>query len=344
MFMTDFSANPLWVNGAVFFVAATAVWWAGSRLTHYADAISEMTGLGSALTGMLLLGGITSLPEIAVSVTASAVGSAALSVNNILGGIAMQVVIIAIGDAVLRRAAITSRIATPTVLLQAVFSCFLLALVIAGILVGDMSVLGVGLWSSGIMLCAVLLLWLISRYKGNERWRPDPTPDEEPLARDRGIDNLRRAILLTCGFAAVIVSAGYVLARTGEAIAHQSGLGESFVGATLVGATTSLPEISTVITAVRIRRYMLAFSDIFGTNLFDCSLIFLIDAVYSGPPVLNEVGTFSAFGALLGITVTLMYVSGLIERRDKTVFRLGIDSWAVLGVYLGGLTILYSLR
>jgi cation:H+ antiporter len=186
---------------------------------------------------------------------------------------------------------------------------------------------------------------LISRYKGNERWRPDPTPDEEPLDGDGGIDNLRRAILLTCGFAAVIVSAGYVLAKTGEAIAHQSGLGENFVGATLVGATTSLPEISTVITAVRIRRYMLAFSDIFGTNLFDCSLIFLIDAVYSGPPVLNEVGTFSsAFGALLGIIVTLMYVSGLIERRDKTMFRLGIDSWAVLGVYLGGLAILYSLR
>ena len=121
MFMTDFSANPLWVNAAVFCIAAAAVWWAGSRLTPYADAISEMTGLGSALTGMLLLGGITSLPEIAVSVTASAAGSAALSVNNILGGIAMQVVIIAIGDAALRRAAITSRIATPTVLLGRVF-------------------------------------------------------------------------------------------------------------------------------------------------------------------------------------------------------------------------------
>jgi Ca2+/Na+ antiporter len=228
--MLDFSSYPLWINAAVFIAAAAAVWWAGTRLTRYADAISEMTGLGEALVGMLLLGGITSLPEIAVSVTAGVTGSAGLAVSNILGGVALQVVVIAIGDGMLRGHAITFQVARPAVLLQAVFSCLLLCLIVAA-----------------------------------------------------------------------------------------------------------------VVTAVLIRRYMMAFADIFGTNIFDLMLIFVIDVAYGGPAVVNEQGSFGAFGAVLGIVVTLIYVAGLIERRNRTFLRLGIDSWAVLGTYLAGVGVLWYL-
>lgn len=342
----DFASYPLWLNALAFLAAAGAVWIAGTCLATYADAISDLTGLGSALVGMLLLGGITSLPEIAVSVTAGLAGNAGLAVNNILGGVALQVAVIALGDAALRGRAISASVGTPTVLLQAAFSCLLLCLVVAGVVVGDLPLAGVGLWSTAILGTAVLLLWLISRYKGNETWRPHPSP-QEPRRKGEGRgrpQSLGKAIALTCVVAAVIVGAGFVLARSGDALAQQTGLGASFVGALFVGLSTSLPEISTVLAAVRLRRYLMAFSDIFGTNIFDVALIFLIDATYRGPPVLNEVGAFSAFGAVLGIALTLMYLSGLIERRDKTVGRLGIDSWAVVAVYLGGVAILYSLR
>ena len=35
---------------------------------------------------------------------------------------------------------------------------------------------------------------------------------------------------------------------------------------------------------------------------------------------------------------------GLIERRDRTVLRMGYDSFAVLGVYFAGVAVLFSLR
>jgi hypothetical protein len=35
---------------------------------------------------------------------------------------------------------------------------------------------------------------------------------------------------------------------------------------------------------------------------------------------------------------------GLSERRDQTIFRMGIDSAAALLVYFGGLVLLYTLR
>jgi cation:H+ antiporter len=55
--MLDSSAFPLPINLAAFAAAGVVVWFAGTRLARYADAIAEITGLGSALIGMLLLGG-----------------------------------------------------------------------------------------------------------------------------------------------------------------------------------------------------------------------------------------------------------------------------------------------
>jgi cation:H+ antiporter len=66
--------------------------------------------------------------------------------------------------------------------------------------------------------------------------------------------------------------------------------------------------------------------------------------VYIGPPVLNEVDTFSAFAALLGIAVTAIALVGILERRDTTVARMGVDSIAIVAVYLSGLIVLYQLR
>ena len=85
----DFAALPLGVIVTVFGGAAAVVWVAGSRLAHYANVFADRTGIGKAFTGLVLLGGVTSLPEAAVSVTAAMDGHAALAINNLLGGVTM---------------------------------------------------------------------------------------------------------------------------------------------------------------------------------------------------------------------------------------------------------------
>jgi cation:H+ antiporter len=150
--MPDFSSWSPWMNAMVFIAAAVVVWWAGSRLTRYADAISDITGLGEAMVGMLVLGGVTSLPEIAVSVTASLDDNADLAVSNLLGGVALQVVIIAVGDALLRGRAITAQVPSPTVLLQGIFSCVMLIAVAMGIVAGETELFGVGAWTTGLLV------------------------------------------------------------------------------------------------------------------------------------------------------------------------------------------------
>ena len=192
---------------------------------------------------------------------------------------------------------------------------------------------GIGLWSWAIVVGYATVITMIVRNQELAAWLPvkrgahpiDPEKQShEPTKPSQQPGEKLGATIAETVFAATpILIAGFVLSRTGEAIADQTGLGSSFVGAVLVAISTSLPEVSTVLGAVKLRRHEMAVADIFGSNLFDIVLVFVADLVYTGGPVLGEVGRFSTLAALLGIAVTILFLVGLIERRDRTVMRMG---------------------
>lgn len=344
---------PHWGNIAVFCAGAVVVWLAGTRLSRGADAIADRTGLGQAFVGALLLGGTTSLPEIAATVSASLILNAPIAVNNIFGGIAMQVTILAMADA-LGRGALTGRNRHPGVLLEGTLLILVLNTAAVGIAVGDTAVLGVGLWTAGVLILVGIGLFLIKHYEAHPRWQPSDEPRSGPgdeqtrrakERRERFRSASTRALAVRMTLASLAVLAGgFAVAKSGERIAEQTGLGASFVGAILIAVATSLPEVSTTLEAVRLGARVMAISNIFGTNLFDAGLLFVADVFYPGPPVLNEVGRFAQVGALLGIACTTIYLAGILERRDKTFLRLGMDSLLVLAVYGGGVALLYAIR
>lgn len=334
---------PLWANLALFAAAALVVWIAGTKIAGYADAIAEKTGLGREVLGMVLLGGVTSLPELAVASTAALAGHPALSVNDVLGSAAINVVIIALADAMIGRDAITSVLASPGLLLQGVLGIVLFAVVAAAAMTVALPLAGASVWTWLLLFGYAASVWVISRSHSKQAWmasrrRREPPPKQEPPGA------LRPLVARTALAGAAVLVAGYFLAKSGEAIAQLTGLGTSFVGAVLLAASTSLPEVSTVLGAVRLRRYEMAISDVFGTNLFNVAILFVVDLLYAGGPALAESGRFAGFGALLAVTVTAIYLAGMIERRDRTVLRMGYDSLAVLVVYFGGVALLYQLR
>jgi cation:H+ antiporter len=195
-------------------------------------------------------------------------------------------------------------------------------------------------------------MWMLSRVRDEQPWLPadvDVSKKTEAERAEKQAEKdadkpLKWAVWRAVAAGFVIIAAGYVLSRTGDAIAEQTGLGESFVGAVFVSIATSLPEMSTVVTAMRAGLYTMAMSDIFGTNLFDTFFLFIVDLAGGGAAVINEVGAFSGFATLIGITVTSIFIVGLAERRNRTILRMGYDSLAVIAVYLSGLVVLYFLR
>lgn len=346
--MPQFSEFGLLANIAIFVAAAAVVWHAGFKISRYADIISSKTGVGHALLGFLLLGGVTSLPELAVTLTASIGGNPGLAVNNILGGVAMQVVILTIADFAVGRRALTSVVPDPVVLLQGSLNIVVLGLVAVAVVVGDTLLLGAGVWSWLILFSCVLSMWMLTQAEQRQPWLAN-IPEIKAKTKLKGVrkepsTELRDAIGKACIAALAILAAGFVVTKTAEVIADQTQLGSSFMGAIFVAISTSLPEVSTVLSAVRLGLFTMAISDILGTNLFDVALLFIIDISSADSPVLDKVDQFSVVAALLGMLVTALFMVGLSERRDKTVFRLGIDSISVLIVYIGGVALLYSLK
>ncbi|MGE3917999.1 MAG: sodium:calcium antiporter, partial [Hyphomicrobiaceae bacterium] len=183
--MPDFASFGLVANLAIFAAAAVIVWLAGFRISRYADEISARTGLSHALLGLLLLGGVTSLPEVAVTLTASLTGNPALAINNILGGIAMQVAILAVADFAIGRRALTAVVPDPVVLLQGSLNVVMLAVVSVATIVADVTVFGIGLWSWLILALFLLSLRMLATADQRQPWLANLSSEQD----ERGEQN-----------------------------------------------------------------------------------------------------------------------------------------------------------
>ncbi len=337
--------QPLWLIGAIFFAAGVIVWIGGARLTHVLDAIAEKTGLGRLFVGMLLLGVITSLPEVANVITASANGVPQLAVNNLLGSAAINILLLALADAVIGRDAASSVVADPATLMMCALCMLVLALVAAAVTAGDTAVFGIGVFSASIAVFSVTAFALAMSYGKRAPWTlRDHSSDRAREAVAEVSKPLRRLILISVVAAMAIFAAGYALSVTGDVIAQRTGLGEGFVGFMLIGVATSMPELSTIVTALKLRRHEMAFGQVLGTNFVNLSLFALADIVYPGGPVVNELGRFEVLSALLGLSLVGVFLVGLLERRDATILRMGYDSALVIVLFVGGAGLLYAVR
>lgn len=349
----------MWVNGLLFALAAAAIWWAGTHLERCADVIARRTGLGHAFTGMLLLAFATSLPEVATTITAVALlDNPTLAVHNLLGGVAMQTAILVIADgAKRRRGSLTFFSPRFVLLIEGVGLVLLLQITIAGITAGGTpAVFGISGWLVLLFFAYVALMYLVYRHRGQPRWTPtrmgdvpeeargdDDSTDDDDGTDDEDGRSMSVVWLTFGGLSLVVLVGGWLATQTAELLAEQTGLGAAFLGATLLAAATSLPEVSTTIAAVRNDRYTVAISNVFGSNAFDVTLLVLADVLFRGGTILAHAEPTVVFVATVGSIMTCIYLWGLLERENRTVFGIGWDSAGAVLVYSGAMAVLYFL-
>lgn len=101
--------------------------------------------------------------------------------------------------------------------------------------------------------------------------------------------------------AALVVLVGTILSRYADILAEKTGLGRSWVGAILLAGATSLPELTTGISAVTVVGDVnLATGGILGSCLFNLLLIGLLDLASGPTPLLKQADVAHILAAGLG--------------------------------------------
>jgi cation:H+ antiporter len=346
--------SPLLV---LIFLAASAVTWvAGVSLSKTTDALDARFGLGDELGGLVLLAVAGSLPELAITVSAAASGNLPLAAGNLIGGIAIQTMVLLVCDfAVGPSRPLTYLVGRLTPVLEAL----LVILVVAGVEMGSLlkpsTTIGgrVSPASLGIVIIWLVGLYGINRAAKDPRWSvsmPGSQPGRRRAEKRQtqqphpysGASTARVATVFGVACAATLV-AGVMLEESGNEIANRLGVNGVIFGATVLAGATALPEISSGIAAVRLGDNALAIGDIFGGNAFQVCL-FLVADLIAGRPVLPSAGNQNAWLAALGVALTAVYGFGVISRPMHTRFRLGPDSLLALGLFSLGIAGLFYVR
>ena len=332
----------------IFGAAAGAIWIAGIKLSDMTDVLSERLHLGQALGGVILLAIATNLPEVAITVSAALSGSLGVAVGNILGGIAIQTVVLVALDAFGTRdgGPLTYRSASLSLVLEGVLVIAVLTVAIMATQL-PASLIAARLAPGSVLISLVWVagIWLLSRAGKGLPWHDSTgdAPDTQPAPKGHskaakaskgteGAVSTARAGTVFAIAAAVTLVAGVMLEESGTAVAEHIGMSGVLFGATVLAAATSLPELSTGLASMKLHDYQLAVSDIFGGNAF-LPVLFLLATLISGNAVLPHAQNTDIYLAGLGILLTTVYICGLIFRPKRRLLGMGLDSLVVLVLY-----------
>jgi cation:H+ antiporter len=327
----------IWI---VFLVLAAGLVYAGSRLTIYADRLAGEFNLARSWVGLLAVGLVTSLPEIATTISAIAkVEAPDMAIGNVFGSCLFNLFILAICDAAFRKGGLL-KLAGAKRVLSAKFDILILVVAMLGLLFPLLPRLGpfhFGWGAPAVILVGIAAFTITYRVEHGE-------DEDGRLTVETPVQNALPKFLAA---SAAVVVCGYALAITGDRIAAQTGLTHTFVGSLFLALATSLPELIVSITAIRMGAYDLMLGNILGSNLWNVMIYGLSDFVYTDDVL--RVPTNLGWGQVVtGVTViltTLVVIAGLRAKpaEGKRV-AVGWESYVIGAAYFACMAALFFGR
>jgi len=329
----------------IFVAGVVATWVAGLVLSRTTDALDARLGLGEELGGIILLAFAGTLPELAITVSAAAQGHLGLAAGNLIGGIAVQTMVLVLCDvAAGRERPLTFLVGALTPVLEGMLVVLVVSAVLMGALLSPSTSIGGVVSPASIAIVAGWLagVYVINRVRKRPRWSvsmPGSQPGrrhrrQAPAHRQHPYQARSTAHVGAVFAAACVVTllAGVALEVTGNSLADRAGISGDIFGATILVGVTALPEVSSGVGAVRLGDNALAVGDIFGGNAFQVCLFLVADLV-AGAPVLPTTGRLNSWLASLGIALTVVYTVGVVGRPYRAFARLGPDSLLAIVVF-----------
>jgi len=325
------------VEYIIFLASAAAVIYSGIKLSVYGDVVADKTGLGHSFVGLALIAFFTSLPELISTIGAVTIVDAPdMAFGNVYGSNMFNMLIIFVLDAVFRKTDVYKGVSNSNSVagVYAVLITFaaMSAYVIKMPVIGHLNVMSI----------IIIIIYLLSAYSSFMTSKAEPEECEE----GDGKVTLKKAIVMFFIFAGVIVVAGLLLSKSADQIATSTGLGSSFVGSFLLAAVTSLPELSTGIAAVRIGATNMAIGGMFGSNVFNMTIISMADLFYTKGNIFESVREIHLVSAIFASAATLVAILGIRESGAIKFKIAGLkhQSFVILGLYILYTIYMFAVR
>ncbi|NMA12941.1 MAG: sodium:calcium antiporter [Chloroflexi bacterium] len=332
------SGHIVWIS---FTLSAAAIVYSAMALARYGDIIAARTGAGGMLIGVLLLAGVTSLPELLTSINAVNINQPNIAAGNLLGSSAVNMVILALlGILSQRRGGM--RDITYSHILSGSLATFMGTLVL--LFIASNSVLeriGFNVGWIGIDSLLIISVYIYAIYI-IQKSEADAISTEMSAEELADIPSLRHGVIGFTLAALALVIVTPVMVRGSEVIAEITGLGTSFIGSTLVAFVTSLPELVTTVSAAKIGAYEMAVGNLFGSNMFNMFGVGMTDIFYTRGRIFDVIDPSFVVIGMVGVMMTSFALVGNVSSA-KWTNKLPIDSILMFLIYLGGMYLLYIM-
>lgn len=290
----------LWLQ---FILCASVIVYSGIKLSYHADVIAEKTGLGRTWIGVVLLASVTSLPELITGVSSVTIADVPdITIGDILGSCVFNLTIIALLDLLYPHPGVVLAKAEQVHILAAGFGVIVLVIAATGLFLAnaqiDLSILWFGLYSPVLVVMYFIGMWTIYRFQ--QKLVPSPA-GTVPQYKTVPSGTVYRGFTLN---AVIIIGAATYLPFIGEALAEATGWGQTFVGMLFVAIATSLPEVVTSLSALRMGAVDLAVGNLLGSNMFNLAVLAVDDFLFIRGPILAHVSRTHLLPALTAILMS----------------------------------------
>jgi cation:H+ antiporter len=267
--------------------------WGGDRLVISAVSLSHRFGVSALVTGIIVVGLGTSLPELVTSLDAALQGSTGLAVGNVIGSNIANILL------VLGLCALCFPLQGEPSDLRRDLASLVLASALT-IVVLHQGTIGrwAGLWlTAGLVLHLGVLLVTASRSPANQTVTP-----AMPIA-----GTIYRDLFAALVAIIVLIAGAHLLVNSALEIARAYGVSESLLGLTLLALGTSLPELAIALVAVVRRHGDVAIGNIVGSTLFNLLGILGITALVTPLSVPADIVRFDVWVMLAAMLVLALF-------------------------------------
>lgn len=261
------------------------------RLSYYADLLNKTTNISGVFIGGILLAGITSLPELVTCLSSIFLNNPYLAIGDILGSNFFNIAMMCFFDILFIKTMFYNYTKNRYYL---IYVLLILNFLIMYLFMGgtfNLEIFNIGLPS---FIIIITYIFYLKNAKEEETKKEVITTKEHVLLK-----------FFLVGLFMVIVS--ILLTLVVNLIAGKNpNVASSFIGAILLGITTSMPEVITFIALVKMKSFDLALSDIIGSNLFNLLILAIGDIFLKNKEIYYFVDKESMFLLIFGLILTIL--------------------------------------